>query len=57
MTVLYNWKFETSSLGSLYLSGDLWNGKHWETSDVWKLETLDDRYRVTTKNSVYELYW
>jgi hypothetical protein len=57
MTVLYNWKFETSSHGSLYLSGYLWSGKSWETSNVWKLETLNDHYRVTTNYSVYELYW
>jgi hypothetical protein len=55
--VLYDWKFETAYNGSLYLTGKLWCGKEWETSNVWKLETLSDHYRVTTNYSVYELYW
>jgi hypothetical protein len=57
MTILYDWKFETSSRGSLYLTGYLWDGRAWETSNVWKLETRHDHYRVTTNYSVYELYW
>ena len=56
ITTLYNWQFE-SHHGFLYLTGYLYCGKAWQTSDVWKLETLHDRYRVTTNYSVYDLYW
>jgi len=57
MTTLYDWTFKTSRNGNIYLVGYLSSGKEWETSNVWKLETLDDHYRVTTNYSVYELYW
>ena len=56
MTALHNWRFESSDGGFLYLTGYL-NGKSWETSNIWKLETQYDHYRVTTLYSVYELYW
>ena len=57
MTTLYDWKFKNTAHGTLYLIGKLGCGKSWETSNVWKLETMDDHYRVATNYSVYELYW
>ena len=55
--ILYDWRFENSRNGAMYLTGYLAGGKAWETSDVWKLTTKADHYEVTTMRSVYRLYW
>jgi hypothetical protein len=55
--VLNDWKFETDRHGNLYCSGVLPNNRVWETTQIIRLYTLEDRYEVTTRNHTYHLYW
>ena len=56
---LYHWEIRTSSRGEIYATGRLGcaSGKDWVTSDIVKLETFADHYRIQTCNNMYALFW
>jgi len=55
MYTLYNWELVWDSDGYFRCTGELYNGKEWQTSAVDQLTTTRDGYRVVTRNSVYFL--
>ena len=55
MYTLYNWDFEWDSDGYLRCTGELHNGKEWQTSSVERFTSTRGGYRVVTRNSVYFL--
>ena len=55
--ILDRWRFEVDRYGGLFVVGSKRNGSRWETSQIMELRTCDNCYTVTTKNSMYILYW
>ena len=52
---LYNWQVLVSSGGSLYVSGYLYCGKAWVTSNIRRMVDRGSYYEVDTENSTYYL--
>lgn len=54
---LTNWSFHSDRQGRLYVVGDLPDGRLWETSTVYSVQSTDTQYIAYTANSVYILHW